>query len=378
MRDADATSEHEPTNRISRWESTKGDGVYDKHTVFVDHVMFPRMILAARRQQHPDQRDAFGRRGSILGHEQRWRRGQEGDFLLRCRRRPRRQRRARAERLLWGLDNWIYSTYNAFRFRWTPHGILREPTAPNGASWGLTAGRRREDVVHQRRRGARPGQLPVSDSVRQPDAGRRLRAGLRYRVAGSRDRRHAGRHAARPPAARRTQPLHRDRRRRYRPWRSTPAGSSRRSPVRRAGRAIDPPREDRQDRGVDPTSQRLSRIGVHPRDRSALPAGEHEDRARWPGLHHGHVPRHHPGSAVDAARVVSAREDRAASARQDHELRTRVAPAIRRASCRAGDGGQSGARGDSGTAAGLDAAADAERNAGATGHAPHAPERLVA
>jgi mono/diheme cytochrome c family protein len=39
---------------------------------------------------------------------------------------------------LWGLDNWIYSTYNAFRFRWTPHGILREPTAPNGASWGLT------------------------------------------------------------------------------------------------------------------------------------------------------------------------------------------------------------------------------------------------
>ena len=36
MRDADATGEHEPTSRISRWESTKGDGVYDRHTVFVD------------------------------------------------------------------------------------------------------------------------------------------------------------------------------------------------------------------------------------------------------------------------------------------------------------------------------------------------------
>ena len=39
---------------------------------------------------------------------------------------------------IWGLDNWIYSTYNSFRFRWTPEGIQREPTAPNGASWGLT------------------------------------------------------------------------------------------------------------------------------------------------------------------------------------------------------------------------------------------------
>jgi hypothetical protein len=28
------------TNRISRWESTKGDGKHDKHTVFVDKVMF--------------------------------------------------------------------------------------------------------------------------------------------------------------------------------------------------------------------------------------------------------------------------------------------------------------------------------------------------
>ena len=45
MRDADATSEHEPTNRISRWESTKGDGKYDKHTVFADKLMLPRMIL---------------------------------------------------------------------------------------------------------------------------------------------------------------------------------------------------------------------------------------------------------------------------------------------------------------------------------------------
>jgi mono/diheme cytochrome c family protein len=138
MRDADATAEHEPTNRISRWESTKGDGKYDKHTVFVDKVMFPRMILALDdnsiliNETHSDDvvrywdtdndgvadRKAVFYSGVGVGRDGNVEHEQSG--------------------FLWGLDNWIYSTYNAFRFRWTPHGVLREPTAPNGASWGLT------------------------------------------------------------------------------------------------------------------------------------------------------------------------------------------------------------------------------------------------
>ena len=45
MMDADATREHDPISRISRWESTKGDGRYDKRTVFADQLVAPRMIL---------------------------------------------------------------------------------------------------------------------------------------------------------------------------------------------------------------------------------------------------------------------------------------------------------------------------------------------
>ena len=40
--------------------------------------------------------------------------------------------------LFWAMDNWLYSTVNAYRLRWTPHGLLREPTAPNGAQWGIS------------------------------------------------------------------------------------------------------------------------------------------------------------------------------------------------------------------------------------------------
>ena len=36
--------------------------------------------------------------------------------------------------LLWNIDNWIYTTYNPFRLRWTPAGFLREPTARTAAS----------------------------------------------------------------------------------------------------------------------------------------------------------------------------------------------------------------------------------------------------
>ena len=45
MRDADGNNQHAPESRITRFESTKGDGVYDKRTVFVDKLVLPRTVL---------------------------------------------------------------------------------------------------------------------------------------------------------------------------------------------------------------------------------------------------------------------------------------------------------------------------------------------
>src|SRR5690606_34988350 len=40
--------------------------------------------------------------------------------------------------LIWSMDNWIYTTYNAFRLRYNPDGpAIKEATAPNGGQWGL-------------------------------------------------------------------------------------------------------------------------------------------------------------------------------------------------------------------------------------------------
>jgi mono/diheme cytochrome c family protein/glucose/arabinose dehydrogenase len=138
MRDADGNNQHSPESRITRFESTKGDGVYDKRTVFVDKLVLPRTIVpldgnsiltnetasddivkytdtdndgVADKREHFYSGIGLGRDGN-LEHEQ-------AGFN-------------------WGLDNWIYTTYNAFRIRWTPNGILKEPTGPNGGQWGVT------------------------------------------------------------------------------------------------------------------------------------------------------------------------------------------------------------------------------------------------
>jgi mono/diheme cytochrome c family protein len=138
MRDADGNNQHVPESRITRFESTKADGVFDKRTVFVDKLVLPRTVVpldgnsiltnetasddvvkwtdtdgdgVADKREHFYSGIGLGRDGN-LEHEQ-------AGFV-------------------WGLDNWIYTTYNAFRFRWTPDGILKEPTGANAGSWGVT------------------------------------------------------------------------------------------------------------------------------------------------------------------------------------------------------------------------------------------------
>jgi mono/diheme cytochrome c family protein len=136
MLDIDMTGQLDPISRISLHVDTDNDGVYDKHTVFVDNLVFPRFvtpfgpntILTKESNAQEvwkytdtngdgvaDKKELFdtgyGRLANIEGQEA---------FLT------------------WALDNWMYSTYNAFRARWTPHGVIKEPTGNNRGEWGVT------------------------------------------------------------------------------------------------------------------------------------------------------------------------------------------------------------------------------------------------
>jgi mono/diheme cytochrome c family protein len=137
MLDTDATRQQDPINRISMHESSRKDGVYDVHHVFADNLIFPRMILPLEdsilmNETYSDDvteladtnGDGVADRRSVFytgvgtGRSGNVQQAQSG--------------------FIWGLDNWIYSTYNAFRFRWTPTGVVRETTGPPGAEWGMS------------------------------------------------------------------------------------------------------------------------------------------------------------------------------------------------------------------------------------------------
>jgi mono/diheme cytochrome c family protein len=136
MLDADSKGTLNPVSAISRWEDVDNDGVYEKGTVFVDSLVFPRFVLPVGPNSiltmesnadnvykytdtdndgHADKKefftDNFGRAGNVE-HQQAF--------------------------LYWGMDNWLYSTVNPFRVRETAGGVVRESTASNHAQWGIT------------------------------------------------------------------------------------------------------------------------------------------------------------------------------------------------------------------------------------------------
>jgi len=136
MQDADARGELDPVGRISVHEDADGDGIYEKHGVFVDNLVFPRFVMpfgknaVVAKESNADEvwkytdsdgdgtadrKDLFATgMGRVMNVEH-----QESG-------------------LMWAMDNWIYSTINPVRLRWTPNGVLREPTGSNGGQWGVT------------------------------------------------------------------------------------------------------------------------------------------------------------------------------------------------------------------------------------------------
>ena len=355
----------------SRCTSTpNNDGVYDKHTVFVDHLVFPRFvtpfgpntILTKESNAQEvwkytdtngdgvaDKKELFDTGYGRLGNIE-----QQESFLT------------------WTLDNWLYSTYNAFRARWTPHGVVKEPTGSNGARVGRHAGQRRQDVVPERRAAACRSywQFPIvygnftrrRDEL-EPDF--RIPWGAPVRVADMQGGLSITRmpdgslEAASPAAPAATSP---------RP--SAAEGSVGRVPLRRAGRrassaACTPENKE----GLTYLHNVYPKQRVHQVARSVLPPGRSDDGAGRHRLHHRHVPRHHPGRRTSPGPAPTCA--RASSSTTSTRSFTRAASGgwsttassrIDRTRC----------------ARDRDRAADEQRDAGAARDASRPSERLVA
>jgi mono/diheme cytochrome c family protein/glucose/arabinose dehydrogenase len=135
MQDIDGNNQHDPVSRVSLHEDKDGDGTFETHSVFIDKLLLPRMILPlddALLVGVTDTNDLFLYRdtdGDGVADEVKkvYEGGKRGGNL-----------EHQPSGLIWAHDNWLYTTYTAQRLRYTKDGFLKEGTAPNGGQWGLT------------------------------------------------------------------------------------------------------------------------------------------------------------------------------------------------------------------------------------------------
>lgn len=133
--DADATGEFEPTSRVSRHEDTNGDGAYDRHTVFVDNMLLPRIVLPLDDRViigETNTLDLYVYRDSdgdgVADEKELWFDGGPRGGNL----------EHQPSGLIWAQDNWLYTTYNDYRLRYANGQAVQEEIPQNGGQWGLT------------------------------------------------------------------------------------------------------------------------------------------------------------------------------------------------------------------------------------------------
>ena len=134
MQDADGSNSRAPISRISRHEDTDGDGKYDKHTVFVDKMVMPRIafplgdgVILALETDNRDMYKYTDTDGDGVSDKKELFYPGVGRVT---------NMEWQPGGLTWAMDNWLYMTYNPFRLRIAPDGkILREETDSNGGQW---------------------------------------------------------------------------------------------------------------------------------------------------------------------------------------------------------------------------------------------------
>ncbi|HEU4781357.1 MAG TPA: PVC-type heme-binding CxxCH protein [Steroidobacteraceae bacterium] len=136
MQDADGTGEQEPVSRVSRHEDTDGDGVYDRHTVFADKLLLPRILLPL------DDRIIIGETNTddLYIYRDNDGDGVADEKTLWFKGGPRGgNMEHQPNGLVWAMDNGVYSTYYDYRLRFGADGkAVKEEIPVNGGQWGLT------------------------------------------------------------------------------------------------------------------------------------------------------------------------------------------------------------------------------------------------
>lgn len=136
MQDINGTGEHLPICRITRLEDTDGDGKMDKHTVFIDSLVLPRMILALDDRIIVNETYSY----NLYSYRDKDGDGKADEKIQVYHNDAPDESNLEHQKsgLVWNIDNRIYVTYNPVRYRYRNNKLEADSlTNPPGGQWGL-------------------------------------------------------------------------------------------------------------------------------------------------------------------------------------------------------------------------------------------------
>nr|MBA4167425.1 c-type cytochrome [Chitinophagaceae bacterium] len=165
MQDINGTGEHLPVCRITRLEDTDGDGKMDKHTVFIDSLVLPRMMLMLGDQLVINETYTY----NLAGYRDTDGDGRADEKKLLYRNDEPDNGNLEHQRsgLVWNIDNWIYTTTSPARYRYD-NGLLKADSIySTSGQWGLT-----HDNYGRLFFSLAGGEIPALDFQQSPEYGR--------------------------------------------------------------------------------------------------------------------------------------------------------------------------------------------------------------
>jgi mono/diheme cytochrome c family protein len=135
MQDIDGRNELTTNSCISLHWSSKQDGNYDQHSVFVTNLLLPRAILPLKDsvlvmetgtdsiwRYWDTNKDGVADRRELVRQGQRYGGNLEHE----------------GSGLIWAVDNWLYMALSQYRLRFKGNELISEPAPANFAYWGIS------------------------------------------------------------------------------------------------------------------------------------------------------------------------------------------------------------------------------------------------
>ena len=165
MQDIEGTGEQLPICRITQLEDTDGDGKMDKHSIFIDSLILPRMMLMLDNRLVVNETNSYNL--FAYGDTNNDGKADEKKLIYKNDGRDNNNLEHQRSGLVWNLDNYIYTTTSPARYKYQNGHLIADSIYGTSGQWGLA-----HDDYGRLFFSSAGGEIPALDFQQNPAYGR--------------------------------------------------------------------------------------------------------------------------------------------------------------------------------------------------------------